>query len=99
MQLAQSLQRSFMDGVPTREVCRLLARSGVLDPSHMERFSWNRTHLTALDSWEVEGVTLCYPTLEELRDLARPCFEELEISFGNYEMAELCPSIVYRTRG
>ena len=99
IQLLQSLQRSFMEGVPTREACQLLARRGVLDKSHMERFSWSPAQLKALDSWEVEGVTLCYPTLDELRELARPYFEELEIGYGDYEMAELCPTMVYRTRG
>jgi hypothetical protein len=98
IQLLQSLQRSFEEGAPTRDAYQLLARQGVLDRSQMERFSWSLAQLRVFDSWEVEGVTLCYPTLDELRELAYPYFEELEISCGDYEMAELCPTIVYRTR-
>lgn len=96
--LAQALQRSFMEGIPTREVCRVLDESGILEGNGIERFGWDPPSLTALDSWRVEGVALCYPTLEELRDLAGPCLDEVEIHYSSYEMAELFPTIIYRTR-
>jgi hypothetical protein len=98
IRLAQALQGSFKDGIYTRDVCRVLDENGMLDEHCIERFGWDRSNVTALDSWKVEGVSLCYPTLEELRDLAHPFFQELEVHYGTYEMAELCPTIVYRTR-
>jgi|WetSurSiteA1Bulk_404760.scaffolds.fasta_scaffold13784_2 hypothetical protein len=98
IQLAQSLQPSFAQGVATREVYRTLLESGVLEGSFREKHAWNDGQMTALDSYQTEEVFLCYPTLAELRSLADPFFEELDISYGSYEMAELCPTLLYRTR-
>jgi hypothetical protein len=76
----------------------MLLASGVLESGFREKHSWSDGQLTALDSWQTEETSLCYPTLAELRSLADPYFEELDISYGSYEMAELCPTFLYRTR-
>ena len=97
-QISHSVQSSFMDGVATRAVYRVLLESGVLDNDPKGRFGWPADQLARLEYWAIEGASLCYPTIEELRDLTETYFEELEISHGDYEMAGLSPTIVYRTR-
>jgi hypothetical protein len=97
-QISQSLQSGFTEGVSTREVYRVLLESGVLDNDPKGRFGWAADQLARLDYWAVEDASLCYPTLEELRDLTSPGFEELDIFHGGYEMGNLSPTIVYRTR-
>jgi hypothetical protein len=97
-QVAQSLQPSFMDGVKPSEVRRAILDSELLQHNSDGRYSWSHEPLSALDYYSIESVSLCYPTLEELRKLTCAGFEELTISYGTYEMAHLCPTIVYRTR-
>ena len=97
--VAQALQGCFMDGVMT---CGI--RSAILDSSLFRhdpdrRFPWSQESLSSLDYYVVEGASLCYPTLEELRCLTDADLEELSITYGNYEMSDLCPTIVYRLRG
>jgi len=97
-QISQSLQSSFMNGVATRTVYSVLLESGVLDNDPKERFGWPADQLARLDYWALEDASLSYPTLEELRNLTDRGFEELDIFYGDYEMGDLSPTIVYRTR-
>jgi len=97
-QVAQSLQPSFMDGISTCVARKAILESGVLDGKTQVPFGWPAEQLKRLDYWAAEGGSLCYPTLEELRALMNPDFEELDISCGAYEMAELSPTIACRTR-
>jgi hypothetical protein len=97
-QVAQSLQPSFMDGVKLSEVRNAILDSGILPRNSDGHYRWSHEPLSALDYYSIEGASLCYPTLEELRKLTSDDFEELTISYGDYEMGQLCPTIVYRTR-
>jgi hypothetical protein len=97
-QLSQSLQSSFMDGVATRAVYRAILESGVLDNGPDGRYVWSAEQLARLEYWSLDDASLCYPTLEELRDLTDSGFEELDYFCGSYEMGDLSPTIVYRTR-
>jgi hypothetical protein len=96
--VAQSLQPSFMDGISTRTVYKVLLESGILDGNPRERFGRPAEQLRRMDYWELEDASLCYPTLEEVRDLTDSGFEELDICYGGYEMGDLSPTIVYQTR-
>jgi hypothetical protein len=97
-QMAQSLQPSFMDGVQLCEVRNAILEGGLILHNSDGYYPWSHEPLSALDYCAIEGASLCYPTLEELRSLTQTDFEELSISYGSYEMAQLCPTIVYRTR-
>ncbi len=98
IQFAHSFQRSFMDGVPTRDIYEAIVETGILDNNPEKRFSWTADQLAALDYWMIEGVRFCYPTLAELSELARPYLEEIDIGYGNYEAAALFPTIIYKNR-
>jgi len=87
-QLSSSLQPSFMEGVFTRETYKLM----------QEHHAIPAEQLGAFDYYNTENAALCYPTMAELRELTHGDFEELEMSCGNYEMSELTPTIVYRSR-
>ena len=95
-QLLQSLQPSFMDGSPTRAAYDVILKSGLLNDGLKERLCWPEE--PDLDYYAVAGAALCYPTLSELRALTNAGFEELSISHGDYEMYELSPTIICRTR-
>jgi hypothetical protein len=96
-QVAQSLQSSFMEGIKLSEVRNAILAGGLLEHNADGHYPWSHEPLSALEYYAIEGASLCYPTLEELRNLTRSDFEELSISYGSYEMSELCPTIVYRT--
>jgi hypothetical protein len=97
-QVAQSLQPSFLDGVSTCVARKTILESGVLDGNSKAAGAWPAEQLKRLDYWAVEGGSLCYPTLGELRNLMGLDFEEMDISRGDYEMAELSPTVICRTR-
>jgi hypothetical protein len=97
-QVSQSLQTSFMDGISTRVTRDVILSSGVLNSDNNDCFRRHDGKQSELDYYATEGGALCYPTLTELRSLTDANFEELDISYGSYEMAELVPTIVYRTR-
>jgi SAM-dependent methyltransferase len=97
-QVLQSLQPSFMEGIAIRKVRDLILGRGVLNGGLGDRVSWPEEQLRILDAYACEDASFCYPTLRELRSLTRADFEELDIRYGSYEMAECSPTIVYRTR-
>jgi hypothetical protein len=97
-QMCISRQKSFMEAVPTSTVRDAILESGVLERDQGNGISWTAEQQAALDSYALEGVSLCYPTLAELQKITRIDFEVLDIAYGVYEMAELYPTIVYKTR-
>ncbi len=97
-QMCQSMQSSFMDGIPTCKVRNAILQSEMFNGDPTNRFSWSSEQLMSLDLYAFEGVSRSYPTLAELHAITRTDFEVLDISYGNYEMAELCPTIVYQAR-
>lgn len=59
---------------------------------------WPREAIDTIDSYEGAETRYNFPTLEAVRNVSSPSFEMVEIVTGNYEIAERCPTLLFKPR-
>ena len=59
---------------------------------------WPREVIEAIDSYEGVETRYSFPTLAAVREVCAPFFELAEMRTGSYEIAERCPTVLFRPR-
>lgn len=81
----QDIYKAFQQYVPDRSL--LSFETG-----------WDVADIDTIDVYRNSTVLYSLTTLHMLRHMIMPYFEEITISYGDYEMAECCPIITFRAR-
>jgi len=64
-----------------------------------EKAGWAREAVDTIDAYEGKQVRYTFPTLEVLRHAALPFFGLETVRRGQYELAERCPTVLFRRLG
>jgi hypothetical protein len=96
--LAMALHGQAGEGVRCDDVWREWS-GRMRDPRALfERLGWAPAILATIERWQGEATRILFPSLAEVRRLAAPDFEVLEIRYPDYEMGDRCPMLVLRRR-
>lgn len=59
---------------------------------------WTPEELTSIDAYRGKEMRYYLPTMQEFRAIASPHLEEIDCAFGSDQLAERCPTFVFRRR-
>lgn len=59
---------------------------------------WTRADIDTIDAYPNSQIRLSFPTLAQLRRAFDSAFDEIELRYGNYELAQCCPLSVLQAR-
>ncbi|MFH1604888.1 MAG: methyltransferase domain-containing protein [Pseudomonadota bacterium] len=79
------IRQVFMRLLPDRE--RLAAASG-----------WPLEQIATIDAYKDAAASYSFPTLAQVRGSLPPEFEEIDLLYGSYELAQCCPMFVLRAQ-
>jgi SAM-dependent methyltransferase len=97
--LAMALHGDATDGVSLRRVWETW-RERARDPKALaSRFAWSADAIANMDAWEKLESRYFFPTLAQLRELARPHFDLELCDFPRYEWGEYFPRLLMRRQG
>lgn len=57
--------------------------------------AWTIETINTIDVYKDSAVSYSFPKLSEFRQMAQKYFNEIDVEYGNYELAERCPVITY----
>lgn len=98
MRLWMAMQRCAEEGVAVRDAAQAL-REYNLDCQVMhEHLGWSLEAIEPFSTWPSSEAVYTFPSLSELRGSMAEFFDEVSISWPNYELGHCCPVIVMRKK-
>jgi len=97
--LAMALQGPSQQGVAMRAVWEVWAKYVPDRRAMRERMNWSEDGLANIERWAQAEGRYTFTTLEELRQLAAPCFDVVGCDTPAYERGALFPRLHLRPRG
>jgi SAM-dependent methyltransferase len=96
--LAHALSRDPEAGVVLADIWAAWDARGI-DPARLAAdMGWEPRAVRTIDAYRGVAHTYLFPTLDELRDLMAPFFDDRAVSFPRYYLGDRCPVIVHRAR-
>jgi SAM-dependent methyltransferase len=56
---------------------------------------WSRESIDTIDVYEYSKIVYSFPTMRQMQAVALADFHEISVEYGQYELAERCPVIIY----
>ena len=80
------------------EVWRAFDPAGPDRAALADRLGWSRASIDTIDAYRDVGTPYTFPTLDEMRTVTDPLFDEIEVQIPSYELGDRCPTVIYRKR-
>jgi len=98
MRLLMSMQRSAGEGIAVNEVYAYWS-SRALDANDIsQRTGWPVALIRSLELYRGTNTVHVFPTLNELRSVFHPLFDELSLVRPTYPLGDRCPILVARPK-
>lgn len=98
MRLYLAMQRSAREGVRVKDAARMLEKYKLDRQVMLGRLGWSEPAVEPFALWRNSDATYSFPTLNELHDVTRELFDDVAMSYPDYELAHCCPLLVLRKR-
>jgi SAM-dependent methyltransferase len=95
--VAMALQPDSRTGVRLHDIWRA-CEDAALDHSRLPQPGWSSRAVSTIRFYRDRDARLYFPTLDEFREMLSEDFEQIEVQFGTYELAERCPMLTARPR-
>jgi SAM-dependent methyltransferase len=93
--VAMALQRTIQEGIAVEKIWHAL-NDMAPEREQLERLmGWNRNEIDTVDVYRGSPAIYTFPTLDEIREILGPRFQETSVHFPTYELGSCCPSVVY----
>lgn len=96
--LAQALHGTIDEGVRLEKIWQAWARQGIDVEKLSGQMGWPVESINTINAYRDADASYTFPLLSEIRAVTEPVFREESIWFGNYELADRCPTILYTPR-
>lgn len=83
------------DGVRLADVWQVWQDAPVDKAAIISERGWSPTTMATIDNYQGRSARYTFPTLEEIRRAFSPYFQEEACLFGQYELAQRCPILVF----
>jgi SAM-dependent methyltransferase len=98
MRLYLAMQKSPEEGVAVKDAARLLDEFGVDREVMRNELGWSSAAIEPFLAWKDSDAVYSFPTLDELRQVLAPFFDEVSVSYPGYELGHCCPTVAMRAR-
>lgn len=98
LRLFTAMQRSVEQGVAVRDAARILDRYHLDNRTMEHRLSWNKAAIEPFAKWRGSDAIYFFPKLHELRAVLAEWFDEVSVTWPDYELGHCCPMLVMRSR-
>jgi SAM-dependent methyltransferase len=98
MRLYLAMQKSPEEGIAVKDAARLLDEFGVDRQVMRHELGWSNATIEPFSAWRTSDAVYSFPTLDELRQVLAPFFEEVSVSHPRYELGHCCPTVAMRAR-
>ena len=97
LRLLMALQRNSREGVAVNDVYQWVIQNVDL-PALRSHTGWTRPAVETVQFYRDSGTVYAFPTLDELRAVLAPRFDEISLLTSGHEMGERCPILVFQVR-
>lgn len=94
--LAMALQPSSQEGVRLHDIWKTWFNAGIDKSALIAKTGWLEEAIKTIEFYHGQEPRWSFPTLTEVRAILLESFEELAIYVAGYELAERCPTMVFR---
>ena len=96
--LAMSLQEHEEKGVKLSEVYDAWLSNEINISRLSKQLGWKVSEINTINAYKASAVNYYFPKLTSLRNRMQSEFEELGCFYGDYELTERCPIMLYRPK-
>jgi hypothetical protein len=95
--VAMALQPDSRAGVRLHDIWRACTDPAI-DPSRLPQPGWSPRAVGTIRFYRDRGARLYFPTVEEFREMLSEEFEQIDVQYARYELADRCPTLTARPR-
>lgn len=96
--VAMALQGTIQEGVPVDKIWHAINEI-VPCREELERHTgWSRVEIDTFDVFRGSSAKFTFPSLDEVREISTPLFQEMSVQIPDYELGSCCPTLVYRSK-
>jgi len=95
--VAMALQPDSRAGVRLHDIWQA-CQDAALDASRLPQPGWSSRAMSTIRFYRDRDARLYFPTLDEFREILSEDFEQIDVQFGTYELAERCPMLIARPK-
>jgi hypothetical protein len=92
-----ALQPSSEEGVRLNDIWKTWFNAGIDKSALMAKTGWREEAIKTIEFYRGQEPRWSFPTLAEVLAIVLESFEELAIHVAGYELAERCPTLVFRS--
>lgn len=90
------VQPSSQEGVRLDDIWKTWVGAGIDRNALMVITGWSEETISTIDYYAGSGISFSFLTVKEVRAVLFESFEEIAVSVAGYELAERCPTLVFR---